>query len=50
MFSQAEIRRTAAVYGTTAEIFPAMGHDMILEPGWRAVAERIDGWLTVQQR
>jgi hypothetical protein len=22
-----------------------MGHDIMLEPGWRAVAERIDGWL-----
>ena len=29
-----------------AEIFPDMGHDMMLEPGWQAVAERIDGWLT----
>lgn len=48
--SQAEIRRTAAVYGTTAEIFLDMGHDMMLDPGWQAVAERIDGWLTLQQR
>ncbi|MDT5171382.1 MAG: hypothetical protein QOD02_4727, partial [Mycobacterium sp.] len=26
--------------------FPNMGHNMMLEPGWQAVAERIDGWLT----
>jgi hypothetical protein len=27
------------------EIFPKMGHDMMLEPGWEAVAERIHEWL-----
>ena len=43
--SQRQIRRTAAVYGAEAEIFPNMGHDMILEPGWAAVAERIHAWL-----
>jgi pimeloyl-ACP methyl ester carboxylesterase len=46
--SQRQIRRTATVYGAEAEIFPDMGHDMMLEPGWRAVAERIDGWLTAR--
>jgi pimeloyl-ACP methyl ester carboxylesterase len=46
---QREIRRTAAVYGTEAEVFPEMGHDMMLEPRWQAVAERIDGWLTAQR-
>jgi pimeloyl-ACP methyl ester carboxylesterase len=45
-FSQAEIRKTARAYGTEAEIFPGMGHNMMLEPDWQAVAERIDGWLT----
>ena len=44
--SHREIRRTAAVYGAEAEIFPGMGHDVMLEPGWQAVAERIDGWLS----
>jgi len=44
--SQRQIRRTAAVYGAEAEIFPNMGHNMMLEPGWQAVAERIDAWLT----
>ena len=43
--SQRQIRRTAAVYGTEAEIFPDMGHDMMLEPGWADVAERIHTWL-----
>lgn len=43
--TRAEVRATARAYGTDAEFFPAMGHAMMLEPGWRAVAERIDGWL-----
>lgn len=47
--SQRQIRRTAAVYGAEAEIFPDIGHDMMLEPKWQAVAERIAGWLTAQR-
>jgi pimeloyl-ACP methyl ester carboxylesterase len=43
--SQRQIRRTAAVYGAEVEIYPNMGHDMMLEPGWPAVAERIHMWL-----
>lgn len=46
--TQRQIRRTAAGYGADLEIFPGMGHDVMLEPGWRAVAERIDGWLVAQ--
>jgi len=48
IFSQDEIRKTARAYGTEAEFFPNMGHNMMLEPGWQAVAERIDGWLTAR--
>jgi alpha-beta hydrolase superfamily lysophospholipase len=44
----AEVEATARAYHTTAEVFPDMGHDMMLEPGWQAVAERIDGWLNGQ--
>jgi pimeloyl-ACP methyl ester carboxylesterase len=40
-----EILATARAYGTEAEFFPDMGHNMMLEPGWAAVAERIDCWL-----
>jgi pimeloyl-ACP methyl ester carboxylesterase len=43
-----ELHATAAAYGTNAETFPGMGHNMMLEPGWQAVAERIDGWLADQ--
>ncbi|HEU0191757.1 MAG TPA: alpha/beta fold hydrolase [Mycobacterium sp.] len=41
-----EVCATARAYRTQAEFFAGMGHDMMLEPGWAAVAERIDGWLT----
>jgi pimeloyl-ACP methyl ester carboxylesterase len=40
-----EIIATANAYGTKAEFFPDMGHNMMLEPGWAAVADRIDSWL-----
>ena len=29
-----ELHSTARAYRTTAEVFPNMGHDMMLEPGW----------------
>ena len=45
VFTQQEVRATAAAYRTEAELFPGMAHDMMLEPGWAAVAERIDAWL-----
>ena len=41
-----EVLATARAYRTTAEFFPAMGHNMMLEPGWEAVADRIDTWLS----
>ena len=44
-FSPTEMRAAARAYGTEAEIFPGMGHDMILEPGWAAVTDWIDTWL-----
>jgi pimeloyl-ACP methyl ester carboxylesterase len=44
-FSQKEVHATARAYGTEAEIFPAMAHDMMLEPDWATVAQRIDTWL-----
>ena len=35
----------AGAYSVDAEFFPEMGHNMMLEPGWQAVADRIDSWL-----
>jgi pimeloyl-ACP methyl ester carboxylesterase len=43
-----EIRATARAYHTEAEFFPDMGHNMMLEPGWTAVAHRIDNWLSAR--
>ncbi len=43
--AQDEVRATARAYGTDAQFFGDMGHDMMLEPGWRSVAERIIQWL-----
>ena len=43
--TQEEVRATARAYRTEAEIFPNMGHNMMVEPGWEAVAQRIHTWL-----
>lgn len=40
-----EVRATARAYGTEAEFFTGMGHNMMLDSGWESVAKRIDGWL-----
>lgn len=47
LFTREEIRMTARVYGTEAEFFN-MAHDMMLEPGALAVADRIVQWLVAQ--
>ncbi len=41
-----EVHATARAYRTRAEFFPEMGHDMMLEPGWAAVAARVHNWLS----
>lgn len=46
--TQREVRATARAYRTQAEFFPNMGHTMMAEPGWQAVAERIHRWLCSQ--
>jgi pimeloyl-ACP methyl ester carboxylesterase len=40
-----DVHATARAYGVKAEIFPNMAHDMMLEAGWKSVAERILAWL-----
>ncbi|HET9535713.1 MAG TPA: alpha/beta fold hydrolase [Mesorhizobium sp.] len=44
-FTVDEVRRTALAYGTEAEIFPEMAHDMMLDRDWCKVADRIDAWV-----
>lgn len=39
------VQRTAEKYDTSAEIFPDMAHDVMLETGWEKVAKRILEWL-----
>lgn len=43
-----EVRATARAYRTEPVFFNGMGHNLMLEPGWAAVAERIDTWLVSQ--
>ena len=48
-YTLADVRATATAYHTEAEFFPAMGHNMMLEEGWSAVADRIHTWLGTQK-
>jgi pimeloyl-ACP methyl ester carboxylesterase len=45
VFTNDEVRATARAYNTTAQIFPDMAHDMMLEKGWQQVADTILAWL-----
>ncbi len=36
---------TGRFYGAPATIFPEMGHSMMLEPGWKAVADFMLRWM-----
>jgi pimeloyl-ACP methyl ester carboxylesterase len=44
-FTDGEVHRTARAYRTRAEIYPGMGHDLMLDQGWQKVADRIDAWV-----
>ncbi|HLZ81791.1 MAG TPA: alpha/beta fold hydrolase [Ktedonobacteraceae bacterium] len=48
IFNRKEVEATARAYQTKAEIFADMAHDMMLEDGWNAVADRILAWLGEQ--
>jgi pimeloyl-ACP methyl ester carboxylesterase len=45
LFTVSEEAATARAYQADFEIFPEMSHDMMLEPGWQAVADKIIAWL-----
>jgi len=49
MVTNAEVRATAKAYNTDAEFFPDMGHNMMQEPGWADVAQRIHAWLHTRE-
>jgi pimeloyl-ACP methyl ester carboxylesterase len=48
MRTEGDALAVAQTYQSDLELFPDMGHVMMLEAGWQSVAERIDGWLTGQ--
>ncbi len=47
LVSNGDVRATARAYRVQPEFFPG-GHDMMLEPGWPDVAQRIHCWLNSQ--
>jgi alpha-beta hydrolase superfamily lysophospholipase len=49
IFTRNEVRQTARVYGTEAEFFN-IAHNMMLDVGWEAVAERLAGWMDTHVR
>lgn len=44
----AEVEVTARRHNTQAEFFPEMGHGLMLETRWQAIADRILAWLGEQ--
>lgn len=48
LVTRREVRATARAYRTQPEFFAGMGHNMMLEPGWRDVARRIHAWLSTR--
>ncbi|MDR1853969.1 MAG: alpha/beta hydrolase [Azoarcus sp.] len=46
LISPSQVQMTAQTYNVKAEIFPRMGHGLMLERDWEKVATRIDQWLS----
>jgi pimeloyl-ACP methyl ester carboxylesterase len=43
---RSSLDRTAARYGGAPLLFPGMGHDLMLDAGWREPIDAILDWLT----
>jgi pimeloyl-ACP methyl ester carboxylesterase len=48
ILTEKEVENTANSYNTDAAFFSGMGHAMMLDTGWEAVADRILEWLKEQ--
>ncbi|HEX5125519.1 MAG TPA: alpha/beta fold hydrolase [Rhodocyclaceae bacterium] len=48
LIQASQVEKTAEIYDVVAEIFPAMGHGMMLEANWQDPAQRIRDWLIEQ--
>lgn len=48
IYSPADVRRTARAYHTEPVFIPDTGHEVMMEPGWAAVANTIESWLCQQ--
>lgn len=46
LYTDRDVRATAAFYGTRPTIIPDIGHSLTVEPAWPLVAESIVLWLT----
>lgn len=45
LFSARQAERTAAFYGADTVVIAGLGHNLMMEPGWRQVADHIESWL-----
>lgn len=45
IFPPKVVEKTAHAYGTTAKIYPAMGHNLMVDVGWETVANDLAEWL-----
>jgi alpha-beta hydrolase superfamily lysophospholipase len=48
IFTDAEVHATARAYGVEATMIPGAGHDLMLDPDWPVVADRLVAWLGQQ--
>ena len=44
IFTVREEAATARAYGTSVEVFDGFGHNLMVEPGWQRVADRVDAF------
>ena len=49
IFTPAESARTASRYGAELASFPEVAHDMMLDPQWQKVADRVIQWMAANQ-